>query len=65
MTPRAAHAHPHLAELLALLRREDFVDFGIGVIELATNPRLNAVHDRVDPRVMLVDDALHAGLLLR
>jgi len=65
VTPRAPHAHSHLAELFALLRREDFVDFGIGGIELATNLRLNAVHDRVDPRVMLVDDALHAGLLLR
>jgi len=65
VTPGAAHAHPHLAELFALLRREDFVDLGVGGIELATDLRLNAVHDRVDPRVMLIDDALHVGLLLR
>lgn len=61
----AANEHPHLVELIALLGREDFVDFGVGGVDLRSDLRLNAAHERVDAGVVLIDDALDSRLLLR
>ena len=64
MTP-GARAHSNLLELLALLRREDLFDLGVCSIELVPNLRLNAGHDGVDAYVVLIDDPLNLGFLLR
>ena len=65
MAPGARDAHANLLELFALLWREDLFDIGIGSIELAPNLRLNGAHHPVDACVMLIDDPLNLGLLLR
>jgi len=65
VTPSAAHAHPHFAELFALLRRQDFLDFCVRGLELTVNLGLNAGHHGIDAGVMLVNDSLHVGSLLR
>jgi hypothetical protein len=65
VAPRTRNAHAHFLELLLLLGRQELLDFGIGSIELSSDLRLNAGHDRIDADVMLIDDALHIGFLLR
>jgi hypothetical protein len=64
VAPRTRNAHAHFLELLLLLGRQELLDFGIGSIELSSDLRLNAGHDRIDADVMLIDDALHIGFLL-
>ena len=65
MAPRSRNAHSDLLEVLALLRRQDFVDLGVCGFELGANLRLNAARHRIDTTMVLIDDALNVGLLLR
>jgi hypothetical protein len=65
VAPAALKAHANLLELFALRWREDLFDLGIGSFDLTPNLRLNAAHHRVDVSVMLIDDPLHFGFLLR
>jgi len=63
--PARRQVHLNLLELLPLLRRENFLDLGVRGVQLGADLRPDAGHDRVDPHMMLVDDALDIALLLR